>query len=82
MIEIRVRFWTNGIAERKGYVLPRHCRAAGTVHVTTNETHGLKDEHNLKFNSMAELPAAIEKLMIGAGIKMRRSRREKKLDEE
>ena len=79
MIEVRIRFWTNDIAKRKGDIEPRHCWAAGTVHMTRNEAHGLKDDVNVKFNSMAELTAAVEKLMTQARIKMYKSRLESKL---
>jgi hypothetical protein len=67
-IEVRVHFWTNGIAAREGEIEPGQCWASGSVHVSTNEAHGLKDKHQAKFNSMAQLPAAIEKAMILAGI--------------
>jgi hypothetical protein len=78
-IELRVHFWTNGIAPQKGEIEPGHCLASGSVHVTTNEAHGLKDKHQAKFNSMAQLPAAIEKAMILAGITMHTSRLETKV---
>lgn len=78
-IEVRVHFWTNGIAAREGEIKPGHCLASGSVHMTTNEAHGLKDKRQAKFNSIPQLPAAIEKAMISAGITVHTSRLETKI---
>jgi hypothetical protein len=43
MIEVRVKFWTNGIAEEKDHVLPRHGCDSGMVNIERNaaQTRGL-----------------------------------------
>jgi hypothetical protein len=33
MIEIKLRFWTNGFATRKGYVRPKHAWSSGVVRI-------------------------------------------------
>ena len=40
-IELRVRFWTNGIASAEGKIVPRHAWDSGTVEVRSNESHGI-----------------------------------------
>jgi hypothetical protein len=42
MIEIKLRFWTNGFATRKGYVRPKHAWSSGVVRIERNDTHGIR----------------------------------------
>jgi hypothetical protein len=37
MVEIRVRFWTNGIAPGKGQIRPKHAWSGGVVLMERNE---------------------------------------------
>lgn len=78
MIEVAVRFWTNGIAEKKGRIVPRHCWDGGTISMVANKSHSLKASH-LAFNSLSELPAEIEALLIRHGIRMHHGNRSWKL---
>src|SRR4051812_10170232 len=70
MIEVRVRFFTNGIAERKGQVRPRHGWTSGMIRMERNDAHGISGGDPLPFNSLLELPAVIEKLLIREKIKL------------
>lgn len=67
MIEVKVRFWTNNIGPN-GSVLPKHAWARGVVRMKGSKTHGTASKPNEKFNSLLEMPAAIERLLIAHGI--------------
>lgn len=75
MIEVRVRFWTNDLAASKSQVRPRHAWSSGMVRMEKNEAHGLSGGDPLPFNSLLELPAAIEKLLIREKVKLHPSDR-------
>lgn len=77
MIEVKVRFWTNNIATR-GKISPKKARAAGVVRMERNDAHGIKPRRPLPFNSLAEIPSAIEKTLIDHGIVLHASRRMRK----
>lgn len=78
MIEVRVRLWTDSIAEGKGRIVPGHAWAGGVVLLERNQAHGIKPGDPIPFNSFAELPAKIEKLLINHGLKVHLSTRERK----
>ena len=67
MIEVKVRFFTNNIAG-KGKVIPKRGWTRGVVRFKRNDVHGLKDGNPIVFNSLMELPRAIEKLLIREGV--------------
>ena len=67
-LEIRVRLWTDGIADGKGLIRPKHAWSAGFVRVKPNKSHGVTTCPDLKFNSLMELPAVLEKIFIKHGI--------------
>ncbi len=75
MIEVRVRFFTNGIDPRKGYIVPKHGWPNGTVQIDRNESHGIEPGNALHFASLMEIPLAIEKMLIKHDIKIHRARR-------
>lgn len=64
MIEIQVRFWTDGVSRKKGYVVPKNCLAMGVVKLQTNESHGIRQKNPVPFNSLLDLTATIEKVLI------------------
>ena len=70
MIEVRVRFWTDSIADEKGKLIPKHCWNKGIVYMKNNKTHGIhgSSENPILFNSRDELDSAIEKLLDREGI--------------
>jgi hypothetical protein len=77
MLRVSVRFWTDEIADTSGHVVPGHAWASGVVVVESNETHGIRREQKGEtFNSMAELPLAIEKAIMRAGITLHSRGRE------
>ena len=68
MIEVKVRFFTNAIAKGKGQIKPRHAWATGVVRMERNESHGIIPGYPRPFNSLMEVPAVIEKVLIQHGI--------------
>lgn len=68
MIEVRVRFWTNNIAPEKGKVLRKHAWGGGMVRLEGNKTHGIASDDPIPFNSLMELTAVIEKVLIKKGV--------------
>ncbi len=67
-VAVQLRFWTDGIAKGKGKIKPRHAWGGGTVRVATNSAHEITPQRQLIFNSVMELPAIIERALVGAGI--------------
>jgi hypothetical protein len=78
MIEVRVRFWTNDLAEGKGRIRPKHAWAAGVVRLEPNDSHGIRSASPVPFNSIAEIPAKIEKVLIDNGVSLHPSDRMRK----
>ena len=77
MIEIRVRLWTDNIAD-SGKILPKHAWDAGVVYLSGNASHGIETTQPAPFNGFAELPRKIEKLLIDNEIKIHLSQRARK----
>jgi hypothetical protein len=75
MIEIKVRFWTNDLADGKTRIRPKHAWGSGIVRIARNTPHGIQPLSPVTFNSMAELPVKIEKVLIDHGITVHRSSR-------
>ena len=78
MIEVRVRFWTNDLADAKGRVRPQHAWGSGVVRIEPNEVHGIECGKPLIFNSLAEIPAKIEQELIAHGVTIHKSRKMKR----
>jgi hypothetical protein len=78
MIEIKLRFWTNGIARGKGYVAPKQAWSGGVVRIERNDTHGIKPGKPLPFHSLLDVGAVIEKVLIAQGIALQPSKKMKK----
>ena len=67
-IEIKIHFFTNELA-KAGEIRPKHGWTRGTVGITTNESHGIEPGGKRRhFNSLMEIPAAIERVLIENGI--------------
>jgi hypothetical protein len=77
MIEVKIRFWTNNIADGKGRVRPKHAWPSGAVRMQPNKTHGIKGRKPVVFHSIMELPAVIERVLINNGIVLHLSSRSK-----
>src|SRR5437867_1460587 len=78
MIEVRLRFWTDDIAAKKGEIIPKHAWGSGMINIERNAAHGLTPTKWLAFNSVSEIPAVIEKCLIENGVKVIASRKMKK----
>jgi hypothetical protein len=75
MIEVKVRFWTDKLADGKGKIRPKHAWGAGVVKIERNDAHGIVPLDPLPFNSLSEIPAKIEKLLIDQHIQIHPSTR-------
>ena len=73
MIEVKLRFWTNGIARGRGYIRPKHAWTAGTVRMERNESHDIRPDKGLPFNSLLDVGAVVERVLIAHGISLRRA---------
>jgi hypothetical protein len=49
MIEVKLRFWTNEIAEGDGMIRPKHAWASGVVRMERNAAHGITPDSPLPF---------------------------------
>ena len=58
-----VRFWTNEIAG-PGPIKPKHGWDSGMIHITANPSHRLKSIKAVPFQSLMDLPRAMEKVII------------------
>lgn len=70
MIEVKVRFWTNDIAEEEGKIVPKHAWSGGVVRMTRNESHGIKPNKPAPFHTLLDLPGVVEQVLIEHGIKL------------
>jgi hypothetical protein len=78
MIEIRVRFWTDSIADGKGKIIPKHAWDSGVVRIDRNTSHGIVPGNPIPFNGLSEIPSKIEKVLIDHGIRLHLGRRARK----
>lgn len=70
MIEVKLRFWTNEIAEGKGRIKPKHAWTTGTVTIERNDAHGILPVRGYHFGSLMEIPSAVEKVLMEHGIQL------------
>ena len=68
MITIKLRFWTNKIANEPGKILPRHAWAAGMVQMGRNKSHGIVPKKAEPFHSLLDLGSIVETVLIEHGI--------------
>lgn len=71
-IRITIRFWTNNISKKPGYVVKKECWDKGVVNVGTNKAHGLKMGKPIHFNSFMDIPSKIARLLKMHNIKLHR----------
>ena len=81
MIEVKIRFWTNGIAEGEGKVIPKHAWSAGIVRMDKNKAHGITPSKPEPFHSLLDIGAVVEKVLIANKIALHPSRKMKKYSE-
>jgi hypothetical protein len=77
MIEVKLRFWTDEIAPN-GRIRPRHAWTAGVVRIERNEAHEITPGDPVPFNSLLEVGARIEEVLIRHNIVLLPSRRMQK----
>ena len=75
MIEVKLRFWTDDIAREKGQIVPKNALSSGVVRIEKNDSHGIKPSKPMPFNSLLDVGAVIEKVLIKQGIVLHPSRR-------
>jgi hypothetical protein len=73
MIELRIRFWTNDLAEGAGIIRPKHAWSSGMVRVERNKSHNIVPGKTLPFHSLMDLPTVVEKVLIAQGITLHAS---------
>ena len=78
MIEIKVRFWTDNIADAEGKIIPKHCWDSGVVRISANDSHGVKPQCPYPFNSLPEILPNIEKVLKNHGVKLCLGRKSRK----
>ncbi len=74
MIEVKVRFWTNELAEGQGMIRPKHAWSSGVVRMTRNPSHGIVPGAPAPFHSLMDLTAVIEQVLIAHGVTLHPSR--------
>jgi hypothetical protein len=78
MMEASLRFWRNNISKSKGKIIPRHARSAGVVRIQGNESHGIVSGNPVPFNSLLDVGAVIEAVLVKHGITLHSGRCMKK----
>ena len=78
MIEIKLRFWTNDIAEEKGNIVPKHAWTSGVVRIERNDSHEIQPSNPLPFHSLLDIGAVVEKVLIKHEIVLHPGRRDQK----
>jgi hypothetical protein len=79
MITLTVKFFTDHLAKDPNMVRRKHAYTCGAVYMTKNETHGTRSGKTFKFNSMAELPLAMQKCLIAHDITLHPSKNDRKI---
>ena len=79
MIEVKVRFWTNDIAEGEGKIIPKECWDSGVVRLTSNKSHDIVSKKPIMFDSLMDLTAKIERALVSHGIKLHKDNKSQKL---
>lgn len=79
MIELKIRFWTNNLADGKGRIRPKHAWSAGVVTMERNQTHNIMSGKPEPFHTLMNLPAVLEKVLVRHGVTLHPSRRMRKL---
>lgn len=79
MIEVRVRLWTNELADGQGKIRPKHAWYHGVVLMDRNASHGIAPKNPRPFNSIMQLPAIVERVLIEHGVKLHPGDRTRKL---
>ena len=68
MVEVKLRFWTNKLADAPGHVIPKHAWAAGVVRMERNASHGIEPGKPVPFHTLLDLGTAIEECLVDHGV--------------
>ncbi len=63
-IKLTVYLFTENIAKEESKVEPKHAWTNGSVSLISNKTHGITSGDRHPFNSLLEIPKAIEDALI------------------
>lgn len=75
MIEVKLRFWTNDIADQAGKIVAKHAWPSGVVRVESNKSHGIVPTSPKPFHSLLDVGVVIEKVLIEQEIVLHPSRK-------
>jgi len=75
MIEVKIRFWTNGLARGKDKILRKHALTAGVVRMEPNASHAIKPGRPKPFHTLLDVGSVIEKVLIEHGVVLHPGRR-------
>jgi len=78
MIEVKIRFWTNDIAEGKNKIIPKNAWSSGVVRIGPNKAHGITAGRPKPFDSLMDVSSIIEKVLIENNIILHHSKKMKK----
>ena len=78
MIEVKIRFWTNDLADEPGKVIPKHAWDSGVVRIERNDSHGIVPSSPLPFHSLLDVGAVIERVLIEHRVKLHPDKKSKK----
>ena len=78
MIEVKLRFWTNDISPERGKILKKHAWSSGVVRMDRNAAHGITPKQPRPFQSLLNVGAVIEKVLIDHGVILHPSRQMKR----
>lgn len=70
MIVLKVRFFTDGLAEEDGKIKPRHAWAQGMIDIERNGSHDIRPKAPKASNSLFELMKVIEGVLREHGVKL------------
>ena len=72
MIELKVRFWTDGLSPERGKVLAKHAWTSGVVRIERNKAHGIIPSKPVPFNSLFGVGTALEETLKRNGVVLHR----------
>jgi hypothetical protein len=72
MIELKVRFWTDGLSPERGKVLAKHAWTSGVVRIERNKAHGIIPSKPVPFNSLLGVGTALEETLKRNGVVLHR----------
>ena len=78
IIEVKLRFWTNCLADRKGRIIPKQTWPSGLVGIEGDKSHEIVPREPIPFHSLLDLGRAIEKCLLDQGMQLHPSKRARK----